>query len=277
MSQTKISIPSPHGSNIIGILQQARPLERTQGRPIALIIHGVLAHKDQLYHKRLAEAFVKERGMDSLRYDLRGQGGETEGPWGQSNFNDDVDDLETVISYLANTYGYFIHSLVGHSRGSIISGVYLCTRPHTPIKFFVNLSGRYDFSRFLQRKDYKDAFAKQGYFDWVTKVAGKAVSHRVTPEQVQTFAEWDNSYFITSFPQEMDVLTMHGEADLTVPVADAWDFHRILSQRHPGSHTIKTEPGAGHNWIRPFDEPVNGIMDWFSKVDPLGPAEKSKL
>ncbi|KAL8277657.1 hypothetical protein RQP46_009930 [Phenoliferia psychrophenolica] len=231
MSQTKISIVSPHGADIVGILQQARPLERTQGRPIALIIHGVLAHKDQLYHKRLAEAFVKERGMDSMRYDMRGQGGETEGPWDQSNFDDDADDLETVIAYLVKTYGYHVHSLIGHSRGSIVCGLYLSTRMHTPIKFFVNLSGRYDHSRFLQNKNYLAAFAKDGYYDWDSK---------------------------------------------TVPIEDAWDFHRIFSQRNPGSHTIKTEPGAGHNWVRPFDEPVNGIMQWLTKVDPLGP-ERSKL
>lgn len=27
--------------------------------------------------------------------------------------------------------------------------------------------------------------------------------------------------------------------------------------------------GPDHNWTRPFDEPVNGIMNWLAKLDPL--------
>lgn len=37
------------------------------------IIHGVLAHKDQVYHKKLANRLAEERGWDSFRYDLRGE------------------------------------------------------------------------------------------------------------------------------------------------------------------------------------------------------------
>jgi predicted membrane GTPase involved in stress response len=40
---------------------------------IAQILHGVLAHKDQVYHKKLANRLAEERGWDSFRYDLRGE------------------------------------------------------------------------------------------------------------------------------------------------------------------------------------------------------------
>ena len=85
MSLTKLPIANSAGPDIVGLLQRARPQEATAGRPIVLvrlirrpgrikssqlphqIIHGVLAHKDQLYHKRLADALANERGMDSFR------------------------------------------------------------------------------------------------------------------------------------------------------------------------------------------------------------------
>lgn len=70
--------------------------------------------------------------------------------------------------------------------GSIVSGLYLSTRPHTPIKFFVNVSGRYDHSRFLENKNYLAGFAKDGHYDWTAKVAGKTVTHRVLPKGVRT-------------------------------------------------------------------------------------------
>lgn len=48
-------------------LRDARGLPRPDG-VFFQIIHGVLAHKDQLYHKRLADAFANERGLDSIRF-----------------------------------------------------------------------------------------------------------------------------------------------------------------------------------------------------------------
>ncbi|KAL8280985.1 hypothetical protein RQP46_006664 [Phenoliferia psychrophenolica] len=268
MSQTKVHIANSAGPAIVGILQRARPQEPTAGRPLVLIVHGVLAHKDQLYHKRLANELATERGMDSFRYDMRGQGGETEGFWEQGNFDDDADDLESVIAYLSSTYGYHVHTLIGHSRGSIVTGLFLSTRAHRPIRFWINVSGRYDHANYLQSYTHVAAFAKDGHFDWNVMVAGKMITRRLTPKSVTDFAEWDNSYLIKSFPQEMDCLTMHGEADTVVPVEAGWSHHKILSQR-TGSHTLKIVPGAGHNWVRPFDEPVNGIMEWLGKVDPM--------
>lgn len=71
-------------------------------------MHGVLAHKDQSYHRLLAQRLLDERGLPSFRYDLRGQGGESEGNWDMANFDDDVQDLERVIAWLKEQ-GYHIH------------------------------------------------------------------------------------------------------------------------------------------------------------------------
>lgn len=38
--------------------------------------------------------------MDSFRYDLQGQGGESEGLWTMGGHDLDADDLEVVIAYL---------------------------------------------------------------------------------------------------------------------------------------------------------------------------------
>ncbi|KAM0755544.1 alpha/beta-hydrolase [Meredithblackwellia eburnea MCA 4105] len=269
-NEEKIRIKSKTGNDIVGILQSPAtlPLPPAQAslKPIVLIIHGILAHKNQIYHKRLADALVNERHLPSFRYDLRAQGGETEGKWEQANFYDDVADLEEVVEYLKGR-GYFVHSVIGHSRGAIISFLYLCQRPHS-IKYFVNVSGRHNHARFRENKVYQEAFKKYGYYDWKVKVAGKEITRRIIPEGVEAFASWNNDFIENDFPQSMDVLNIHGEADKTVPVEDAHTFHRILSKRSPGTSTLVTVPDAGHNWVRPFDQPVNGIMEWLGKVDP---------
>ena len=47
--------------------------------------------------------------------------------------------------------------------------------------------------------------------------------------------------------------------------ADAHTYHSIFSKRSPGTSTLITVPGAGHNWIKPYDEPVNSIVSWLAQ------------
>lgn len=67
----------------------------------------------------------------------------------------------------------------------MISSYFLSTRPHEPIPLWVNVSGRYDMTRILQRTQYKEDFERQGYQDWHVTVAGKKVVKRMTPAEIQ--------------------------------------------------------------------------------------------
>lgn len=89
--ETKLSIPFPSASSptthLSGILHQKKqPSQPTsqagpRTRPLVLILHGVLAHKDQTYHRLLA----KRLDVDSLRFDFRGNG-ESGGEWGMADY-----------------------------------------------------------------------------------------------------------------------------------------------------------------------------------------------
>lgn len=160
----------------------------------------MLAHKDQVYHKRLAMTLATERGLDSFRYDLRGkhdplrlpdrhfadalaagQGGESEGPWTMADFGDDADDLGVVVDYLTTQLGYRLHVIIAHSRGSMVSGYYLCCRPHPPIPLWVNISGRWDMTRILKDPRYTGReFWDTGEMEWRVRVAGQELVRTVT-------------------------------------------------------------------------------------------------
>ncbi|KAK4048732.1 hypothetical protein OIO90_005725 [Microbotryomycetes sp. JL221] len=235
------------------------------------IIHGVLAHKDQIYHKRLAKTLAEERSLDSFRYDLRGQGGESHGAWTMMDLDSDVRDLETVIKHLESEFGYRIHLIIAHSRGSLLSTYYLSKFPH-PHVLFVNLSGRYDMTKILRDDRYIALRTGNEYIydkeiEWKTRVAGAEHIKMINAEGLKSFAEWDNAYLQSSFDPAIHVLTVHGTADKIVPVEDAHTYHRILSRRSPGTHTLSLVEGAGHNFVKPFDEPVASIMKWLEKVD----------
>lgn len=133
--ETKIRIPFPSASDpqlyIVGILAQksSQIIEQSSSkgnpRPLALILHGVLAHKDQAYHKALAKLLP----IDSFRFDFRANGESSEGSeWHMSNFEEDWKDLDRVWEYLREEYGYVLDLVVGHSRGSLGGWGWFATR-----------------------------------------------------------------------------------------------------------------------------------------------------
>ena len=116
-------------------------------------------HKDYLYQRQLALRFP----IDSFRFDfryarvatasfndadtrlvvLRGCN-ESTGRWNFGHFPDDVEDIRAVVAFLTSRYGYVIHLIVAHSRGSITAMNWMCTSTEgKAVTGFVNLSARY--------------------------------------------------------------------------------------------------------------------------------------
>lgn len=65
---------------------------------------------------------------------------------------------------------------------------------------------------------YKEEFATKGYYDWNVVVARKAVVQKIYPHDLEEFSRWDSGIVWDKFPSSIDVLTIHGLADRTVPV-----------------------------------------------------------
>ena len=83
--------------------------------------------------------------INSLSCFFRGNH-ETPGKWHFGQFENDVDDLEVVVAYLAKEFGYIVDMLVGHSRGSVVSMLWLCKHRDglaKNVRRYVNVSGRY--------------------------------------------------------------------------------------------------------------------------------------
>ncbi|KAG6919610.1 hypothetical protein DXG01_003474 [Tephrocybe rancida] len=155
-----------------------------------------MGHKDYLFQKRLALKLP----LDSFRFDFRGNH-ETPGTWRQGALEEDLVDLEVVVEYLKSTYGYIVDLVVGHSRGSLVGIRWACTsQDETPAAAV-----------------WKAHFDKQGYYDWSVSVARKPVTVKIFPDDLETFTNWDSSIVWGEFPPSVDVLTIHGLSDTTVP------------------------------------------------------------
>ncbi|KAG2130647.1 ectomycorrhiza-regulated esterase [Suillus bovinus] len=259
---TKLRIPhSQDDCELVGILEQLVPEEPTQGRKIAMILHGSLGHKDYLFQKRLAQRFP----MDSFRFDFRGNH-ESGGKRTQSGIGRDVEDLVVVVSYLRSTYGYEIDVVVGHSRGSVVGIYWMCTSEEGQrARAMVNVSGRYRMDRI--HKIYKGQWDAKGYYERTLTVARQTVVERVYPEDLVTFSQWNTAIVWDKFPAQVDVLTMHGLHDKTVPAYDAVLYSRALGARTPGTHNLHLIDEADHNFTNRQDEVVDCILEWWDALN----------
>lgn len=262
---TRFYIPHPDDQNIkiAGDLEQVEPNLPTHGRKIALICHGVMGHKDYLYQKRLAKMLP----IDSFRFDFRGNH-ETGGPWNIYDFASDVIDIRVVVAFLSKELGYTVDMVVAHSRGSISSFKWVASTPEgRNISYYVNCAGRFRMKRVLERLAiYGPSIEKQGFYEWKVRVAGQEKIGKIFEGDVERFASWDVSYLWDQFPQQIHVLTLQGLADEIVPPYDGVMYHRALSPRSPGTHTLHMVEGANHNFIGKHDEVNETIVEWFDKA-----------
>lgn len=244
------------------IIDETHLANQTNTKPIALILHGTLGHKDYLYQKRLAKALP----IDSFRFDFRGNH-ESTGPLMMSNFEDDQEDLQTVAKYLAGR-GYAVVLVVGHSRGSFGGFKWLCSTPEgRQLRGFVNVSGRYRMNKILaNREKMAEVWERQGYFERKEVVARKNVTLRIYPDQFDRFASYNNDFIWTECPGQVHILSIHGLADKVVPVYDAIIWGDATSHRSPGTHNLHLIENGDHNLIGAHEEVLGVILDWWSTL-----------
>ncbi|KAI0768977.1 alpha/beta-hydrolase [Trametes elegans] len=265
---TKVAILHPYEKDcpIAGVLEQVEPEQPTQGRRIALILHGSLGHKDYLFQKRLALRLP----MDSFRFDFRGNH-ETPGPLLFGRFSNDLLDLEVVIEYLTKQLGYVIDMLVGHSRGSVVSLMYLCKHREGAAKEvtrFVNVSGRYRMEKIYSDMElHKAEIESQGFYLRRATVARKPIAIKVTRADYDEFASIDTSIVWDQFPAHIDVLTIQGLKDAVVPPYDAVIWARAFGARSPGTHTLRYVEEADHNFTGMPEEVVHTVLEWLPQQE----------
>ncbi|EIW59500.1 alpha/beta-hydrolase [Trametes versicolor FP-101664 SS1] len=265
---TKFAIPHPYEKDcaITGVLEQVAPDQPTQGRKIALILHGALGHKDYLFQKKLAYRL----SQDSFRFDFRGNH-ETPGTWAFGRFTNDVLDLEVVVDYLAREFGYVVDMVVGHSRGSVVGMLWLCKHRDGAAKDatrYVNVSGRYRMEKIYDDLElHKAELESTGFVLRTATVARKPFVSKVTREDYEEFANVDTSVVWDQFPTHVDVLTLHGLKDAVVPPFDAVIYARIYGARSPGTHTLRIVEEADHNFTGVPEEVVDTVLEWIQQQD----------
>ncbi|KAJ1021054.1 hypothetical protein NDA13_005682 [Ustilago tritici] len=270
----ELRIPSvQRGVDLVGILHRNPGSNGTQPRRIALILHGLLAHKNQCYHKQLAQALP----IDSCRFDFRGNG-DSGGDWTMGDLGNDVQDLSTVVSYLHRKEGYVLDLIVGHSRGSMISWMYLGKgekklQEDGGRSFVPNLvvcSGRWDMQKVLETyASFQEGFDREGFYRWQITSAGKKKEYIVWPKDLKNMSAFKYpTEFVAALSTNTDVLILHGTADRTVFEQDAHSYLAALDsnkKRRRNSHRLHLIEGADHMYRGRTQPVVDEICEWYAE------------
>lgn len=290
MQEVELRIPSvqPH-VELVGILHrkqadtarsaqspsqsQSQAQAQPQPRRIVLILHGLLAHKNQCYHRALAQALP----VDSYRFDFRGNA-DSKGDWTMGSLDNDLADLSSVIRHLHRTHGYTVDMIVAHSRGSMVSWIYL-SRPEQELQrdggvaYVPNLvvaSGRWTMQNVLTTyARFQHDFDKHGFYRWQITSAGEKKEYIVWPNDLQQMAQLKTPVeYVASLSPHTHVLILHGTADRIVDQHDAHCYLDALNanpKRSKHSHRLQLVQGADHMYRRCTQPVVHHICAWYAE------------
>ncbi|OZJ06640.1 hypothetical protein BZG36_00355 [Bifiguratus adelaidae] len=255
--EDRIVIKNEGGERIVGILHRAptdsfTALDGVTRRPLGLICHGSVGHKNYLFQPTLARSLP----FDTFRFDFRGND-ESDGEPRFANVMSDYQDIVAVCAHFERTYQ--IYALIGHSRGAWTCLRYAALHDRR-IPHVINISGRFVMDD-VKRKNgdpVKSLLDAQGWYEWKYVSNRKNYTMTVTREQIEELAKWDNSAALQMAPTT-SVMTVYGLKDQIVPLYNAAVWANGLP-----THTLKLIPEGDHNFKGRYKELCDVINEYFS-------------
>jgi hypothetical protein len=229
--QERITLTNKHGEKLVGVLDD------TGSRQLVVLCHGFQSSKESGTLVNLAAALVSE-GISAFRFDFSGNG-ESEGQFLYGGYWKEVEDLHTVILYFSGKERQ-MNTIIGHSKGGNI--VLLYASKYHDISTVINISGRYALDKGIEDrmgKDFERRINKDGFID--VKNSSGNVEYRVTKEGLMDRLQTDMKSAALSIPKNCRVLTIHGSKDETIPVTDAFEFDKLIT-----NHVLHVMDGADH-------------------------------
>jgi len=229
--QERITLTNKHGEKLVGVLDD------TGSRQLVVLCHGFRSSKESGTLVNLAAALVSE-GISAFRFDFSGNG-ESEGQFLYGNYWKEVEDLHSVILCFSGKERQ-VNTIIGHSKGG--DAVLLYASKYHDISTVINISGRYALDKGIEErlgKDFECRINEVGFIDVMNRSGN--VGYRVTKESLMDRLQTDMKSAALSISKICRVLTVHGSSDEIIPVTDAFEFDKLIS-----NHVLHVMDGADH-------------------------------
>lgn len=244
---------------LVGILHE------TGSKEVVIVCHGYRSCKDRIPMVNLAAAFANE-GISAFRFDFAGNG-DSEGSFQYGNYYREVDDLRAVIQYFQHEKRS-VAAIIGHSKGGNV--VLLYASRFNDVQNVVNISGRFDLRRGIEGrlgKDYLQRIQLYGFIDVANRKGN--IEYRVTEKSLMDRLTTNTSAACQLIPRNCRVLIIHGSADKIVPIEDAMEF-----AKHISNHKLHIIDGADHEYTSHQNLLSSVVLD-FVKSGNARPSDKS--
>jgi len=230
---------------------------------IVIFCHGYKGYKDWGAWNLVAESFANQDTF-FVKMNFSHNGGTKEQPidfpdleaFGQNNFTKEIDDLDSVISWIYNSEDFNNQinrqniTLIGHSRGGGI--VLLKSAADDRISRVITWAGVSDFASRFPVGEQLELWRENGVA-YVTN----ARTNQQMPHYFQfytNFKEFESSLTIKTAVKELSIpcLILHGSNDETVLLKEAellnsWNAKTVLSVIPDANHTF----GSAQPWESP--------------------------
>ena len=227
-----------------------------KSKPIIIICHGFFSWRNQMLISNLASKLSVAIDVHTLRFDFTGNG-HSSGEWKYKNVEQDFCDLCTIVEFVRYYLKCEIECIIGHSMGFYSVLRYAAVNANLEQQGaevvcakFVNLAGPFllpnEPKRHLGADDMKH-LAIKGYCYLKHPFEDRRITKfKVTTEQVQAHNSRDSLQWVKDLGQKISqvrVLTIHGDKDMIVNVANAQKFDKEIP-----NHTLHIVEGADHNF-----------------------------
>jgi len=242
------------------ILVDVRTGDRARPRPVVLVLHGFKGFKDWGMFPPLAERLARA-GFTAVSFNLSGSGADDAGEFvfperfAHATYSGDLGDITTVVDAVAaGTLDFPPPPAIGvlaHSRGGGL-GV-LATAADPRIRALVTWAAISHLHRFTPEE--VAGWRARGQIDILNSRTG-LVLPIYTDVLDDVAAHGSTSLDIRGAAGRMTApwLIIHGESDVTVPLAEA----RALLAASGTRAELRVIPGAGHTFetVHPWQGPT---------------------
>ncbi|KAJ9183587.1 hypothetical protein P3X46_007419 [Hevea brasiliensis] len=246
----RVIVENKHGEKLVGLLHE------TGSKQLVVVCHGFQSSKERIPMVNLAAAVEKE-GISAFRFDFAGNG-ESEGSFQYGNYRREADDLRAVVQHF-HEQNRVIIAVIGHSKGGNV--VLLYASKYNDVHTVVNISGRFNLKKGIEGrlgKDFLQRIKQNGFIDIKNK-KGK-FEYRVTEESLMDRLTTDTHAACLSIQPKCRVLTVHGSMDKIVPIEDALEFAKFIS-----NHKLHIIEGADHEYTSHQGELASIVLDFLQE------------
>ncbi|KAI3944184.1 hypothetical protein MKW98_016414 [Papaver atlanticum] len=240
----RVIIKNKYGEKLVGVLYE------TSSKEVIILCHGSADKKECPVNWNLTDALTKE-GISVFCFDFSGNG-ESEGTFEYGNYNKEADDVHYVVMYFSGLQRV-IGGILVHSKGGDSVLVY-ASRYHD-VATVVNVCGRFKMERGTEDvlgKDYMERIKEKGFLDFE---GDEGIQYRVTEESLSLST--DMHAICLSIATDCRVLTVHGSFDKCIPVEEAFEFAKVIS-----NHKLHIIEGADHGYSNHQSELVKVVIEF---------------